>query len=552
MIWGVGLSGCRCGERRRRASREPTRQARQDASVSGLSPVEIDAPDAAVRLPIVEEREPNNWPEFAMTIRAGTAVRGRIGYPLTPKMGDRDVYCFVVPGTERQILRVDVTGVPKLKLQLEVRTFQWGTVHTARSPGVGRDLIVSNLSLAPGRYCFVVREARGGPPYHFNRRKAYVLTYSLRAPRDREEQETNETFYSANLLRPGEEIRGLVGRAGDNDWFRVPLTGLPAGSLLSITFVGVGGVTADVTVFDYARRKILTRRGIRGATVYIRDLKVQLHTGLVYVLVTGLHRFNSDDYYRLQVNATEAAQHREVEPNDTPTQAVRLRGKRGEVRGSIEVGHDKDFYYLSVTGRANVRLELKPPAALDGRLTVFSLRGAKLADANFGKTGESELLTNIRATHGVRIRVSGADRSFDPKHSYRLLWVVTPADRGDEREPNDTQRTATLIAPGVSARGYIYPRGDVDYYRFRLPGILGSTQKVRISVQGVPKVRLQLTLLDDQNNALASRSLPTSEGLRQITTTLHSAKYYYLKICDQHGRRVNTTDNYELLLARTR
>ena len=85
----------------------------------------------SVRLPIVEEREPNNWPEFAMKIRAGTAVRGRIGYPLTPKMGDRDVYCFVVAGTGRQTLRVDLTGVPKLKLQLEVRTHKWGTVHTA-------------------------------------------------------------------------------------------------------------------------------------------------------------------------------------------------------------------------------------------------------------------------------------------------------------------------------------------------------------------------------------------------------------------------------------
>ena len=158
----------------------------------------------------------------------------------------------------------------------------------------------------------------------------------------------------------------------------------------------------------------------------------------------------------------------------------------------------------------------------------------------------------VRAVHGIRVRVAGAKRSFDPRQSYSLHWVVTPADRGDEREPNGKQTTANFIAPGVSARGYIYPRGDVDFYRFRLPGFLGTTQKVKISVQGVPRVRLHLTLMDDQKNVLAQSSMPTTEGRRQITTTLHCAKYYYVRIRDQKGRHANATDNYELTLARTR
>jgi hypothetical protein len=321
---------------------------------------------------------------------------------------------------------------------------------------------------------------------------------------------------------------------------------------MSLTFVGVGGVTADVSVYDFARRKILSRRGTRGATVYIRDLKVRLATGLVYVRVSGRRRFSPDDYYRLKVEASKRVTDREVEPNDSLRRAVKIRGKRGQIKGSIEVSHDVDYFYLSLGRRSNVRLQLEPPTGLDLKLTAYSMRGRKIAEADFGKAGETELLTNVRAANGIRVRVAGSKRSFDPLRSYRLRWEVTPADRGDEREPNNTQATPNGIVPGVTARGFIYPRGDVDFYRFRLPGVLGTTQKVTISVQGVPRVRLELTLMDGQKNVLAKSSKATSEGLRKIVTTLHSAKYYYLRIRDEHGRRVNATDHYELMLGRSR
>ncbi len=515
-------------------------------------PEEIDRPDAGLQLPVVQEREPNNWPEYAQKITPKVVVRGTIGYPLTKTMGDRDVYCFKVTGTQRQVLRAELSGVPRLRLQLTIRTSRFITVKTVRAPGVGRELIVSNPSLRPGSYCFVVSEGRAAPPHRFNKKQSYLLHYSLRAPQPAEEREPNDKFYEANPLRPGTEVRGLLGRAEDRDWYRIPLVGLPKGSLLSVTYAGVGGVTADVTVYDWARRKLITRRGTRGATIYIRDLKVRLLTRMVYISVTGHRRYNPDDSYRLRVEATRQGVNREVEPNDTASKAVRLSGKRGQVQGSIEVAHDVDYFRLSLAGRSNVRLSLKPPTGVDVQLTVYSLTGRKLAVANFGKAGESELLTNVRAINGVRMRVAGIKRTFDPKHSYKLRWVVTPADRGDEREPNNNLRAANGVVPGVSARGYIHPKGDVDFYRFRLPGFLGTTQKVRISVQGVPRVRLQLTLMDDQKNVLASSALPTTEGLRQITTTLHCAKYYYLRIRDQKGRHANATDNYELILARTR
>lgn len=517
-----------------------------------LIPVEVDTPDAGISLPVLMEKEPNNWPEHAQTVSPGMAIRGHIGYPLTAELGDRDVYCFAVEGEEPRVLRAELRGVPKLTMHLSIRTSQWTLIHATRAPSPGRGLVVPNLSLAPGRYCFVVGEASGGPPYRFNRKDPYELTFTLKPEAPGEEREPNDAFYNATPLEPGQEIRGLHGEAGDQDWYRVPLAGLPEKSLVTATFRGVPGVTASVTVFDHARREIATRRGIRGASVVLRDLKVQLHTGMIYVLVKGHDRFSVDARYRLKVEASSAMANREVEPNDTPQQAVRLSGMRGEVYGTIEVVSDKDWYVLPVPGQTNLRLEAIPPPGVDLVLTVRDMRGRRLAEANEGRVGEPELLANVRASVGVQILVSSSSQTFDPHGSYRLQWTATPADRGDEREPNNTPGQANLITPGITARGYVHPIKDVDWYRFRLMGFVGATARVRISVQGIPGVHLALSLMDDQQTELARSTQPTSEGVRVIETTLHYAKTYYVKVSDDQNQRASPSEHYELLVALVR
>jgi hypothetical protein len=514
--------------------------------------MEVDTPDGGRTLPVLQEKEPNNWPEQAPTVTPGMLIRGHIGYPLTGELGDRDVYCFDLSGEKPRMMRAELRGVPRLTMQLTVRSSKWALVRTTKGPGPGKGLLIPNLSLAPGKYCLVVSEAGTAPPFRFNRVDPYELTFSLSDENPGEEREPNESLWSATTLEPGTEIRGLIGDSEDLDWYRIPLTGIPAGSLISVSYGGVAGVTVEVSVYDHNRKEVTTRRGVRGAPVILRDLRLNLQQGVMYVLVAGRGRFNTEERYRLKVEPTSQATNREVEPNDTQHQAVPLSGPRGEVRGSIEVENDVDWYELPLPGQVNLRLHLIPPPGLDLQLSVRDSRGKKIASADEGRAGEPELLSNVRAVAAVRIKVSGARGSFDPKRSYRLLWAVNAADRGDERELNDTLATANWILPGVSARGFIHPVKDVDFYQFRLIGGLGSTQRVRISVQGLPGVRLKLTLLDDQQAILSEAALPTSEGMREIETTLHCSKTYYLKLQDEHDRRANPGDSYELTVALVR
>jgi hypothetical protein len=556
LLVAVGLlaahPGTGCG--REPGERRPgpgSRARRADAAV--LVPVAVeDEPDAAVKLPIADEKEPNHWPEQANPIAPGTAARGVIGYPLTATIGDRDLYLLTVPGTGPLVLRAEVTGVPGLKLEIDLRTADWVSLDSMSSAAPGKGAQISNLSLAPGKYFVVVRESRGGPPYFYDRSKPYLLTVRLHAAAPGEEREPNDRHGDANLLVPGVEVRGLVGRPGDVDYYRVPLAGLDPTSLLSVSFTGVPGVTVDVAVLDYARKVVNNRPGVRGAAVSLRDLAVKPHTGWVYVVVTGQQRYSADERYRLRVDVGKATESREKEPNDHPAQAVTLAGPKGEMKGNLEVGSDVDYYYLPLAGLHNLRLRLEVPPALDGKLTLYTHRGMRILETNVGKAGEEELLSNLRVTGGVYVKVGSVGGTADAQRPYTLSWSAAPADKGDEVEPNDTRPRASTIAPGVSAKGFIYPQGDVDLYVIRLQGFTGQTEKVRIALQGIPDLRLAFELLDDQDNVLAKASLATSEGLREVTTTIHVAQTYVIKVFDATGRGVNAKENYELNLGLVR
>ena len=133
---------------------------------------------------------------------------------------------------------------------------------------------------------------------------------------------------------------------------------------------------------------------------------------------------------------------------------------------------------------------------------------------------------------------------------YTLRWRMWPMDKGDEAEPNDRPGQATRILPGVSARGYIYPPGDRDWFWFEFPGVPGNTVRVRISAQGLPKVHLRIRLLDGMRNVLAEAVRQSAAGQRKIELNLHVAKRYYIEVDDDSGRRANASDTYELELVK--
>ena len=290
----------------------------------------------------------------------------------------------------------------------------------------------------------------------------------------------------------------------------------------------------------------------RGRGLVLRNLSLPRKEGLFLVRLAAVSGFDTQARYALRISEDAAGPGAEREPNDSIPAAMDITKRSGTIQGVLESKQDRDLFRVSTTKSTALRVEAKPDPNLDLTLEVVDKKGRVLLKADVGRRGYPEILTNLRLGHEdrwIRIRRSGKHSPARPL-PYTLTWKMTGLEKGDEAEPNNRPGRANRIRPGVSARGFIYPPGDKDYYWFEFPGATGTTVRVRIQVQGVPKIRIALRLLDQMGNVLAQSSLRSSAGPRRIEINLHVHKRYYIEVKDDSGRRANDTDTYELDLTR--
>lgn len=505
-------------------------------------------------LNVLKEKEPNNAPAQGQTIPVGQAVQGFINKPfLKGRQADRDCFLFEVPETQTQWnLRARLTGVPGLRLVLEVREGKThGTLTKVTSRKKGKGLALTNLTLKPGRYYFRIHDRWVGKTRRHNLKRPYILTWEVSEQRSGEEREPNDNSYAATELAVGGEVSGFIGRRKDVDWYKVSLAGHAPGVRLRVVLDGVPGVRARVGLYGPKRNRLARRAGRRSGRITVHNLQFPPLYGFFFVVVDSAKGFNASDRYILRVETAVSAGEAEAEPNDTFGSAMELAGSMGKVQAVLDDRNDVDMFKFRVTKPQTLRVEAAPDSGLDLKLMLFGPMRKTKARGDAGRRGFKEVLPNVRLAVGLSwLKVTAGKRSLVRGAKYELMWRLYPIERGDEAEPNDAMGKATSMLPGVSARGYIYPPGDVDYYRFRLKGNPGTVAKVTLSVQGIPKVRLKLQLLDGVRNVLGEVTRRSSEGLRRIQTNLHVGKPYYLRVKDAANRRSNATDSYELHLVR--
>lgn len=308
----------------------------------------------------------------------------------------------------------------------------------------------------------------------------------------------------------------------------------------------------QVTLYDGGMKQILERTGKRGAPVGFRNLKIGGPGEHFFVRLKSGKGFNPEERYILNVGRDAPSDALvEREPNDTIATANFLAEDGGKLYGILDSKEDKDTFRLNVSNPMNLRLSVKPKDDLDVAVNIFDRKGRLQWTVDGGKKGFEELIPNYRVRPGdVFIQVSNSPRSSPSTSPYVLTWRLTNVEEGDEAEPNDKMSQATLLRTGVSARGFIYPPGDVDFFRFRLSGRAGTTGRVRIAVQGIPNVQLKISLLDGLGNVLEESDERSFAGIRKMEVNLHVGKWYFIKVEDYDNIRSNPVDSYELEVVR--
>jgi hypothetical protein len=348
-------------------------------------------------------------------------------------------------------------------------------------------------------------------------------------PREVREVEPNDSLDTAMPLAGAVRVQAELtvdAQRQDEDFYRLDALG-PA-KVASVQVSGIPG--ADVAL------ELLDRDGNHVATFNSEgdgqpEQIANLNLGAPAVLRVYCAKKGSGGAYTLQVAIADAPPDFEVEPDNRAVDATPLPLGQS-MRGLLADRADEDWYRVEVPIPPSA-----PPAPAEGadaaapgtaptpapapdlapgvvRLDLTGVPGVRLqvevsnqAQAIFytarsREEGEGIQVRNLalrpgETTYYVTVKAAwvgtgkDARRGYNPSAPYTLSIAPEEAGAAAELEPNDEPSKATQVLGDAVRKGFLAPKGDVDYWRLRYdrPAIL------KIELSGIERVDSTLALM---------------------------------------------------------
>lgn len=409
-------AACACGGGKRRQTRS------HDAAPVVPIALPTDAGATAA-----DEVEPDDSLDAAMPLALGVTLHGRVDPPFT----DADFYRIDVP--RAGALALELSAVDKNDLTLELLDGSGEVVARSDRGGARGREGIPNVGVEPGRYTAVIRGKkpnvrRGRRPPPAPPVAPYELTARVVTPAANAEREPDGDRGTANDLIIGDPVTGFVGWGDDTDVWKLSLEALAASNTIDLELSGVDQVTFTLEVADAIGRPLLTRRAARGKGVVIRGLVPNVRPGappFQYVTIRGTPS-NPEVPYTLKVTAYTPEPDAEIEPDDTPEQAMSFPHDRTVIDGHWSPG-DVDCYAFAadaVERTLELAIEVPPEADLSAELVVG---GKAIARSDAKGKGAAEKLSGV-VPSGARavLRVRGADGGREARYRVKLTEAAVP------------------------------------------------------------------------------------------------------------------------------
>jgi hypothetical protein len=429
----------------------------------------------------VGEQEPNDF-QRAQNVPPRAIVSGTLRAPR-----DDDWYRIGAGSGKTLALRVELKGARNASLETYDRDRNPSLrIHAGDESGV-------IPALACVEACFI-KVSGTGP-------QQYELTVLGGDPQAGEELEPNNRAVDATELQPGTPVRGTFLSSDDEDWFRLAL--MPdSPPVLRLEVTPVEGVRPELEVRALADATLLaTFRGAEG--LFVRNLSLHLgeapdagvqggaETGNAgvpdggpvatgyYLVLKGKSRHGVPHTpYTFSAMLEPGSQDLELEPNDDAEHATSL---TETATGFVAPAGDQDWYRVRADAPMVLHAELSGADRADLELAAYAAGSEKprlLARANEAGPREIEVLPAVGIPAGDSyVLVQAAARQLDGKWvrdgedrqtPYRIAIQLVPDDGTSEREPNDDLATAQALSSPIAIKGFIWPRKDVDVFRFRV------------------------------------------------------------------------------------
>jgi pre-peptidase len=449
--------------------------------VSGAGPQEYELSVAGAAPAAGQELEPNDRAVDANELQPGLPMQG------TYLSGeDEDWYRLALDAGPADVLRVEVTAVPGVRPELEVRSLGDGApLATFRA---NEALYVRDLSLHLG-------QAPATP--------------------DAGVANVDAGVGDAGAAAPGAE--GPDAAAGVD-------AGLPGGGAPDA--LAAAAVAAPVPGYFL----VLKGRSRHGAPLVPYTLTASVETG-----APGL----------------------EEEPNDDPQHANPI---HETAVGYLAPAGDQDWFRIHTDAPAVLHAELSGADRADLELAVYgpgSGKPALLARVNEVGPREVEVVPAVGLPAGDSyLLVQSAPRQLEGKwvrdaedrqNPYRLMVRLSPDDGSIEREPDNDAATAQVLALPIAVKGFIWPRKDVDFFRFHVEA---GHKPVSIFLSAVRGVDLALRLYqlhgDQPPEIIGSSDAARGEGEEKLVSVPLKEGDYAVEVQSPRNKDASASEPYTL------
>ncbi len=461
------------------------------------------------------ESEPNDRRDQANEIRLGESMRGYFH-----KRGDYDWFKLVIEKPGKNIIRIDITGVPDVDVRLAIYDETGHELKRANASPKGEPEAITGFGITGGTY-FITAYGRD-----INEKDSYTLSTRLIGPwEEGQEFEPNDRREQANDIRLGETVEGIFQAKSDYDWYKLVIE-KPGKNIIRIELSGVPDVNVRLEVVDERGSQLKSSNfAYQGEPESIINLGVI--EGIYYINAYG-YEANQNDKYTLSTRLIGPwAQGQEFEPNDSDRQANEIR--LGEtIQGFFQAKNDPDWYKLEidVPGKNIIRVDLSGVPGVNSVLHIHDSQGYRIVRSNTRRHGEPEEIINFGVTEGVYY-VSITANEINENEVYSLSTkLVGPWEAGIEFESNDSTREANEIKLDSVIKGYIQPRDDRDYYLLTIPEPGMDIFVVELSSPA--QANLYLELLDAEGNRIKRSNLGDKGVKEQIVKMKFPPGQYYI------------------------
>ncbi|MFC1504704.1 hypothetical protein ACFL6D_04740 [Spirochaetota bacterium] len=239
----------------------------------------------------------------------------------------------------------------------------------------------------------------------------------------------------------------------------------------------------------------------------------------------------------------------ETEPNDRFIYASRVE-LNSQVRGffisSVTNGADEDWFRIELedTNVYIVNIDLSEVEGIDSVIEVYDMNSFLLKSIDGGGVSEAEYFNYFKFTGPsiIYFRLFDKIKGDEQKKPYYFLTEVLPYDYSFEIEPNDILSHASGLA-GVELKGYLFPQGDMDYYKIKRKR---EEKILSISCSGLEGKDIILSFLDRTGDVIIEADAGGIGEAEFIPNIFTYRGPYYVLIDGKDRNRINRKDHYIL------